>query len=77
MLASFGLSYIIHGYWMVGPICVCDIIYHVGFISNGNLVILAFLIPVMLFAIASCSIAHMDRIGRPLRERSHSPQEAP
>jgi hypothetical protein len=49
----------------------------VGFISNGNLVILAFLIPVMLFAIASCSIAHMDRIGRPLRERSHSPQEAP
>ncbi len=63
MLASFGLSYISRNFWMAGLICVCGIIYYVGFISNGNPIILVFLIPVMLCAIVSYSIAYMDRAG--------------
>ncbi len=47
MLAPFGLSNISHDFWMAGPTCVCDIIYHAGFISSGNLMTLVFLFLVM------------------------------
>ncbi len=58
--ASLFLSYISKNFWMAALICICGIIYYVGFITNSNPLILVFLIPVVLCAIASFLVAHKD-----------------
>ncbi len=62
IVASLVLSYISKVFWMAALICICGIIYYCGMITNGNPLILVFLVPVVLCAIASLSIVHMDDI---------------
>ncbi len=58
--ASLILSYISRNFWMAALICMCGIIYYVGFITNSDPLILVFLIPVALCAVASFLVAHRD-----------------